>query len=145
MSDELLVCQQDRAVGGSRKYSVLDMLNCFRIAGLLHADEDLREVLGLACQVCLAPSLAAEAVAFIQGKSGETMKVPSKAALSRCRGRVDVAWMLHTRKRLDSLIQNGLKVFVQTDATWQGGLEYQCTLAHFVAFDALLPLHEDRP
>ena len=145
LSDDHLICYEDKREGTKLKFSLMDMLNCFRVAGLLHADEDLREVLELSVQVCLPSSVAREAVAFIRGNDAGRMKVPSKATLSRCRGRVDVAWMLFVRKRIANMIhQQGLKVFIQTDATWQAGLEYQCTLANFVACTDLFDLFKDR-
>ena len=144
MSDEILVFQHGHAKEPGRgqrshKYDLLDMLHCYRLAGLLHSDRDLKEVFSLSCQVCLPPAAAREAIAFIEGSATDEMAVPSKSTLSRCHGRVDVAWMLHVRKRISRLIeQRGLRVFVQTDATWQGGLEY-----HFVAQDDLRLLHKD--
>ena len=152
MSDEVLVHRfghaKEPGLKGqkrSRKYDLMDMLHCYRIAGMLHSDKDLRDVFSLSCQVCLPPGLAREATSFIDGSNTDEMAVPSKSTLSRCHGRIDIAWMLHVRKRISRMMeQRGLRVFIQTDATWQGGLEYQCTLANFVAKDDLLLLHKDR-
>ena len=121
------------------------------VTGALQNDKDLRDMIKHVCEVALPPQVAADALAFIEGSedSGQ-LKVPSIdsiATMSRVRARVDVAWMLLTREWVMSRLLvgggAGLRVYVQTDATWQAKQGYQVTVLNFVEMTNFVNLHKD--
>ena len=143
--------QESNFLQKCRKYSAIKLLNFFWIAGALQNDRDLRETLKQACLVSMPSHAAKQAASFIDGTGSDhdKLRVPSAATLSRVRGRLDVAWMLYFREhvvmpKLLCSTGNGVRLYIQTDATWQARQEYQVTLVNLVGVSDLHPLHKDR-
>ena len=139
--------QESLLASQARTYSALRLLNYFWVSGVLQSDKNLRSVLKLACTASLHENLAKEVVRFIDGDDHHCMRVPSTGTISRVRGRLDVAWMLLMREFLSSRMclsgGAGLRLFMQTDATWQAKQEYQVTLFSFIDAADRLQLHKD--
>lgn len=134
----------------ARKYPAIKLIDFFWVSGALLCDADLRETLKHACSTLLPPDLAKEAVLFVDGKleAGQcNTKVPSSATLCRLRARLDVCYTLLMRQWLMQNLQMsggcGVKVFIQTDATWQSKKEYQITVMNFLLGELALPVHKD--
>ena len=133
-----------------RKYAPLKLLKFFWVAGSLRNDKDLRDMLKNVCEVSLPAPVAKKALAFIDGDSDgcDKMRVPSTSTVSRIRGRLDVAWTRLMRRWVMERLRvgggAGLRVFVQTDATWQAKQEYQVTVLNFIDTMDLPLLHKDR-
>lgn len=108
----------------TRAYNITFLINCFWATGLLRHDNDLREALVLGASISLPPRLAAICRRYLE-LGGETqMQLPSKTTMSRMRGRIDVAWMMMTRDTLRDLLRSsGFAIYVQVDASPQGGAE----------------------
>eukprot|EP00435_Cladocopium_sp_Y103_P070143 s111_g34.t1 len=140
--------QESMFLQKSRKYSAIRLLDYFWVSGALMNDRDLRDTLKQACLVSMPTQAAKHAVAFIDGTEHDRMRVPSQATLSRVRARLDTAWMLYFRKHMlmpKLMVSDGagVRVFVQTDATWQARQEYQVTVLNLVDCGDLLALHKD--
>eukprot|EP00438_Fugacium_kawagutii_P014582 Skav210160 [mRNA] locus=scaffold1811:103411:117781:+ [translate_table: standard] len=140
--------QHDVFLMKRRKYPAIRLLHFFWVAGSLHHDQELRDMLRHVCLVALPPDMAEEAVSFIDGNTHEgKLRLPSAATVSRVRARLDVAWTLLMRswvmERLRQGGGRGLRVYAQTDATWQAKQEYQVTVLNFVESASLKLLHQD--
>ena len=121
------------ASGGTRRYSVSSLLNYFILSGFLHRDADLREALESCCKLVLPADQANAALSLLHGDGHYKLNVPSASTISRARFKVDVAWMLVVRDQLKAcLLNGGVKLFVQTDATFQAGKQYQITILNIV-------------
>ena len=132
----------------ARKFSAIRLLEYFWVSGALSNDRDLRETLKQACLVSMPTEEGKHAAAFIEGGGHERLRVPSASTISRVRGRLDTAWMLYFREhvvtpKLKCCGGSGVRVFVQTDATWQARQEYQVTVLNLVDHAHLLQLHKD--
>ena len=128
------------------KYKPIKLLEFFWLADLLKQDASLREACDLACKACLPRSQYAEAKLWIQGQeSSSAMRIPHPSTISRARGRIDCAWMLLFREMLLDRMRSpgGVRVYIQTDATWQAAQEYQITLMNIVDAGGLCNLYED--
>lgn len=111
-------------------------------------DSNLRETLKLACLVSMPKQAAQHAASFIDGHDHDRMRVPSAATMSRVRARLDTAWMLYFRdyivkQKLVTFGGAGVRLFVQTDATWQARQEYQVTVLNMVDCADCFQLHKD--
>ena len=139
--------QHDVLLTKRRKYPAIRLLHFFWVAGSLHHDQELREMLRHVCLVALPPDIGAEAISFVDGDGEGKLRLPSAATVSRVRARLDVAWTLLMRcwvmERLHQGGGRGLRVFAQTDATWQAKQEYQVTVLNFVDAVDLNLLHKD--
>ena len=93
------------------------MMNCFFLCGLLQNKNVLADVLKMACRILL-PGNQADT---ILGSFADRMRpIPHKSTLSRLALRVDVAYLLYTRRRLqESLDDGGLVVYPMVDASPQ--------------------------
>ena len=130
--------------GGTRRYSITSLLRFFILSGFLHADVDVREALESCCTLVLPPDQAEAALSLLRGDEHYKLHVPSASAISRARFRVDVGWMLCFRSQLrDFLRSGGVKVLVQTDATFQAGKHYQITILNVIKNMDLPDLHKD--
>ena len=70
------------------------------------------------------------------------MRLPSKASLSRMRGRVDVAWMLKFRSLLQYMMDNGgVTIYPMVDPSPQGGRDYEMVVMSVIASRDLVQLH----
>lgn len=142
--------QESNFLQKCRKYSAIKLLNFFWVSGALQNDKDLRETLKQACLVSMPHRSSQQAVSFIDGTGldHDKLRVPSTATLSRVRGRLDVAWMLYFREhvvmpKLACSNGRGIRIYVQTDATWQARQEYQVTLLNLVDVSDLQELYKD--
>ena len=127
--------------GRGRTFNIYLLLNCFWTCGFLRSDDALRNSVELACRLALPPS-AAEAL--LASWRTQARLVPSKSTMSRLRLKIDVAYMLLTRQRLQALMDDGGHiVYPMVDASPQGGSDYELMLLSMVRRKDLAQMQHD--
>ena len=139
-----LFLHRNASRAGTRRYNVSTLLNFFFLSGFLHRDRDLREALEWCIKLVLPQDQATAALKLLHGDGPHKLNVPSASTISRARFKVDVAYMLVFRDRLKAFLQQGgVKIIVQTDATFQAGKQYQITILNMIKTMDLDIIHKD--
>ena len=125
---------------GRESYNAYYLLHCFLLCDLLRADSSLEEAVRHACRIAL-PLHVQDAVLLMLDEGQRP--TPSPATVSRLRLKVDVAWMLLLRRKMEDFLRNGLVVHCMVDSSPQGGHDYELLHLTFVAKQDLAQLHAD--
>lgn len=140
---ESMCVSDDMMRPATRAFHITFLISCFWATGLLRHDHDLREILTLGVSICLPQRLAKECSKYLVPGGQMQMQLPSKATMSRMRGRIDAAWMMMTRDILRQLINScGLALYVQVDASPQGGRDYDMIVYNIVKATDFLDLFQ---
>ena len=123
---------------GKDAYNAYYLLHCFLLCDLLRADSSLGEAVRYACQIAL-PKHVQDVVLLMLDDGNRP--VPSAATVSRLRLKVDVAWMLLARKKMEDLLRDGLVVHCMVDSSPQGGHDYELLHVTFLAKHDLNHFH----
>lgn len=132
---ESMCVSDDMMRPATRAFHITFLIKCCSATGLLRHDHDLREILTLGVSICLPQRLAKECRKYLVPGGQMQMQLPSKATMSRMRGRIDAAlmMMMMTRDILRQLINScGLALYVQVDASPQGGRDYEMIVYNIV-------------
>ena len=81
------------------------------------------------------------ATSIVKSMESEQVKAPSAPTMCRTRARVDVAYMLHMRKRVEEMFNDGgAVIFAMADKSPQGGREIEQVVLQFVKRSVLAML-----
>jgi hypothetical protein len=126
----------------SRAYNVTYLVRCFFLCDALSNAGDLKEVLYNAARVLLPLKAATVLQKSLDSRQAP---IPSASTISRLRGRVDIAWAMIWRRRVGEWLQQpvGPVVYPATDASPQGGRDYQILVLDIIGGSDLAELHRD--
>ena len=107
---------------GKDTYNVFYLLHCCLLCNLLRADKSLEEAVKHACRVVLPHHIQVVVLDMVDNKR---RRMPSAATVSRLRLKVDVAWMLLSRRKLEAMMASGIVANCMVDSSPQGGHDYE--------------------
>jgi hypothetical protein len=125
----------------SRAYSIFYLLRCFVLSQTLASAHSLRTALFNSVRLLVPGAAVADVLETAIGS--DSSAIPSPATISRLRGRIDVAWMMSWRHRIQDWLDSpqGLLVYLGTDSSPQGGRDYQIAVMDFIKRCDLPALH----
>jgi hypothetical protein len=128
----------------NKKYSIITLIHAFLACGYLKNDGQFRDACQWMLRACLPKDIAEHMVKHLISQEKDRLRLPSKATISRMRGRVDTAWMLTFRSILHNMIMDGgVVMYPMVDSSPQAGRDYEMLVVNIVAAKFLAELHVD--
>ena len=122
----------------TRKYEVDNLLSAFIAGEFLKSDKQLFDACRWCVHACFPKHMA---TSIVKSMESEQVKAPSAPTMCRTRARVDVAYMLHMRKRVEEMFNDGgAVIFAMADKSPQGGREVEQVVLQFVKRNVLAKL-----
>ena len=110
-------------------YRASFIIQCLLLSGFLRDSSDLQEVVIRAVRLVLPETLGHAVLQSLEGSdsaSGQKLKLPSAAKVSRARFAADVAYMLHCRNmNQEAERAGGLTRYVMVDSSVQGHYDFE--------------------
>ena len=123
----------------NQAFGLTYLIKCFLLSQSLRSASQLKTALHSAAGIILPKQASQIMQAALDTNSNS---VPSAAAISKARGRIDVSWMLVWRDRFKEMFDGaGAVIYLGTDSSPQGGRDYQIVVLDIVKKQDLAELH----
>ena len=122
----------------TRKYEVDNLLSAFMAGEFLKSDKQLFDACRWCVQACFPKHMA---TSIVKTMESDLVTAPSAPTICRTRARVDVAYILFMRKRVEEMFNDGgAVIFAMADKSPQGGREIEQVVLQFVKRSVLAML-----
>ena len=119
-----------------KKHAPLFLLNMFCVCKQLKSDSALYKALLFATRAALPPHLVASQLRVL-----ERLSLPGPSLMSRLRLKLDCAYMMHMRQQWADWLHDGCVIYVGSDASPQGGRNYEMVVLRIVLQKFLPDMH----